>query len=127
MKLAGPGSNNASAHSENETVLPVIPLHCQQPYTVRSLTVFSAWCRGSHICPARRSRLVMMCSDSVALPADMCGCVCPGSEATRGPRPPPSPQGFNFYRVKAATHLIDGVSYTRRQRDRNPHYPSLKA
>lgn len=36
------GSNNASAHSENETVLPVIPLLCQEQYIVRSLTVFSA-------------------------------------------------------------------------------------
>lgn len=88
MKLAGLGSNNASTHSENETVLPVIPLHCQQRYTVRSLTVFSALWWESYICPVLCGEPVMMWICVPILSHSLLMCVHPGSTETPGPPPP---------------------------------------
>lgn len=91
MKLAGQGSNNASIHSENETVLPVIPLHCQQRYTVKSLTVFSALWWESEICPVLCGEPVMMWICVLILSRSQLMCVCPGSTQTQGPHPTPHP------------------------------------
>lgn len=88
MKLAGLGSNNASTHSENETVLPVIPLHCQQRYTVRSLTVFSALWWESYICPVLCGEPVMMWICVLNLSRSLLMCVSWFYGDPGPPRPP---------------------------------------